>query len=83
MQSINTSDVVADIESARANRAFNNWIAVNKEQVITLYRVMRGEPATPLSVRAAIQMGYLAGFKDAEAERKPVSYGGEHLGTEL
>jgi hypothetical protein len=91
MRGINESDKVAEIEDARAKRAFDNWINSHRDEVYALYNLMCGEPATPLSVRYAIQLGYQNGFKDSQQQSREAvlpavrdgSDSGQFLSTEL
>lgn len=85
MRNANESNVVADIESARAKKLFNNFInrPEAREEYMTALHVMAEQGVTPGYIRYLMQYSYQEAVKDCERDRKPASYGGELLGTEL
>ena len=92
MNNINTSDVVAEIESARAKRAFNNWIngPDARMEYMTALRVMQDQGPTPGWLRYLMQLSYQNGFKDSQQQGETSGSGdnsrpaaGVYLGTEL
>ena len=75
------SDVVAEIESARAKRAFNNFInrPGARDEYLTALRIMAEQGVTPGYLRYLMQYAYQEAVNDMR-ENYP---GGEFLETEL
>ena len=93
MKNINTSDVVADIESARAKRLFNNFInrPEAREEYMTALHVMAEQGVTPGYLRYLMQYSYQEAVKDCQQQSREAvlpavrdgSDSGQFLSTEL
>ena len=83
MRSVNESDIVANIESARAKRQFNNWLNKDEPRMeyMTALHVMANQGVTPGWLRYLMQYSYQAGFRDAHIDTRPEA--GQFLETEL
>jgi len=81
MRCATDSDVIADIESARAKRAFNNFInrPGARDEYLTALRIMAEQGVTPGYLRYLMQYAYQEAVNDMR-ENYP---GGEFLETEL
>jgi hypothetical protein len=72
MQNTNGSDVVAELTSAEARQAFNNWFnSDGKEEFYCLNFTMQNQGSSPGLLRYAMQYSFQHGYKTASEPRTP------------